>query len=66
MSLGLLWRYFATSGAKSDVIFLLGDPDFVPVSVPHDAGPTDDRRDDRYRIAYVTDRHTDTQIDTCP
>jgi len=27
--LGLLLRYIATSGAKSDVIFLLGDPDFL-------------------------------------
>jgi len=28
-SLGLLWEHLATSGAKSDVIFLLGDPDFL-------------------------------------
>jgi len=27
--LGLLLGYLATSGAKSDVIFLLGDPDFL-------------------------------------
>jgi len=27
--LGLLLGYLDTSGAKSDVIFLLGDPDFL-------------------------------------
>jgi len=27
--LGLLLEYLATSGAKSDVIFLLDDPDFL-------------------------------------
>ena len=30
--LGVLWGfggYLATSGAKSDIIFLLGDPDFL-------------------------------------
>jgi len=27
--LGLLLRYLASSGAKSGVIFLLGDPDFL-------------------------------------
>ena len=26
---GLLWGYLATSGTKSDVIFLLSEPDFV-------------------------------------
>ena len=25
----MFWGYLATSGAKSDVIFLLGDPDFL-------------------------------------
>ena len=29
LGLGLLLGYLATSGAKSDVIFLLGDPDFL-------------------------------------
>jgi len=28
-SLGLRFGYLATSGAKSDVMFLLGDPDFL-------------------------------------
>jgi len=28
-SLGLLLRYLATSGAKSDIIFLLDDSDFL-------------------------------------
>ena len=27
----MFWGYLATSGAKSDIIFLLGDPDFLIV-----------------------------------
>ena len=29
LGFGGFWGYLATSGAKSDVIFLLGDPDFL-------------------------------------
>jgi len=32
--LGLRVGYLATSGAKSDVIFLLGDPDFLVIEIP--------------------------------
>ena len=28
----MFWGYLATSGAKSDVIFLLGDPEISPLS----------------------------------
>jgi len=56
--LGLLLGYLSTSGAKSDVIFLFGDPDFLqkrrnfaPISLTfRDLPPdrqTDDRRVDR-------------------
>ena len=42
---GLLLGYLATSGAKSDVIFLLGDPDFQYFArfSRSDAGQTDNR-----------------------
>jgi len=59
--LGLRLGYLATSGAKSDVIFLLGVPDFLQGrrnfacisrifrDVTRDRQTTDDRRGDRNR-----------------
>jgi len=65
LGFGLLLGYLATSGAKSNAIILLGDPDFLqrqrnfaPILLSFRDLTRDRQTDDRRAATEVEDSHT--------